>query len=416
MGTTGWCCWSRWANWCYWPGRWTSAGVSLGFGITFNDGTFQSTAFRAGLKYSVQHTDITDGNPTAGGCKLVSNISGSAIDQVFIHDTDANGNDISALLTLLASNGGFIQFLKEDGSELVALALLPSESASFGSDVFSFTDTSGVEVDTTPSEGDIVYVYVVPNTVSAVSTFGGSNVWNTGNILVQKGLTVENIANVGYLGLDDRGIETESYAAGGKIKGITFDDDSHQTVAFTDALKSKLDGVETSADVTDTANVTSSGALMDSELASIADVKALNQSVVSGASPSFTVVTALSGVTLGAAGITFNDGTQTTTALRTDSYTGQIETAADKTYTLDPKVATARTIAGFYIKSASGTVTATLKNGSDTVKAASVSSSSGDQTSLANTSVAADAVLTIVTSSNSSALDVIFNVEYTTAL
>ena len=155
---------------------------------------------------------------------------------------------------------------------------------------------------------------------------------------------------------------------------------------------------------------------MDSELASIADVKALDQSVVSGASPSFTVVTAVSGITLGAAGITFNDGTQTTTALRTDSYTGQIETASDKTYTLDPKVATARTITGFYIKSASGTVTATLKNGSDTVKAASVSSSSGDQTSLANTSVAADAVLTIVTSSNSSALDVIFNVEYTTAL
>ena len=41
------------------------------------------------------------------------------------------------------------------------------------------------------------------------------------------------------------------------------------------------------ADVTDTANVTSAGALMDSELASIADVKALDQSVVSGASPTF---------------------------------------------------------------------------------------------------------------------------------
>jgi hypothetical protein len=38
----------------------------------------------------------------------------------------------------------------------------------------------------------------------------------------------------------------------------------------------------------DTTNVTSAGALMDSELASIADVKALNQSVVSGATPTFT--------------------------------------------------------------------------------------------------------------------------------
>ena len=127
------------------------------------------------------------------------------------------------------------------------------------------------------------------------------------------------------------------------------------------------------------------------------------------------IIQAQTGITLGAQGITFNDGTNRSTALRTDSYTGQIETASDKTYTLDPKVSTARTITGFYIKSASGTVTATLKNGSDTIKAASVSSSSGDQSSLANTSVAADAVLTLVTSSNSSALDVIFNVEYTSS-
>ena len=53
----------------------------------------------------------------------------------------------------------------------------------------------------------------------------------------------------------------------------------------------KLDGVETSADVTDTANVTSSGALMDSELTSIASVKALNQGVASGDSPTFAAVT-----------------------------------------------------------------------------------------------------------------------------
>jgi len=95
------------------------------------------------------------------------------------------------------------------------------------------------------------------------------------------------------------------------------------------------------------------------------------------------------------------------------SYTGQIETAADKTYTLDPGAATARTISGFFIKSASGTVTAALKVGTAVVKSASVTDSTGDQTSLANTSVSADDVLTLVTSSNSSALDVIFAVEYT---
>jgi len=124
-------------------------------------------------------------------------------------------------------------------------------------------------------------------------------------------------------------------------------------------------------------------------------------------------VYALDGISLGAGGISFNDGTGVISASRTDSYTGHIETVADKTYTIDPAAATARTIAAFFIKSASGTVTATLKNGSDTIKAASVSSSSGAQSSLANTSVAADGVITIITSSNSSALDVIFGIDYT---
>ena len=57
---------------------------------------------------------------------------------------------------------------------------------------------------------------------------------------------------------------------------------------FTTADHSKLDGIEASADVTDATNVTAAGALMDSELASIADVKALDQSVISGATPTFT--------------------------------------------------------------------------------------------------------------------------------
>ena len=44
----------------------------------------------------------------------------------------------------------------------------------------------------------------------------------------------------------------------------------------------KLDGIEASADVTDTDNVTSAGALMDSELATIALVKALTPTMISG--------------------------------------------------------------------------------------------------------------------------------------
>lgn len=55
--------------------------------------------------------------------------------------------------------------------------------------------------------------------------------------------------------------------------------------------KTKLDGIEASADVTDTANVTAAGALMDSECTSLASVKALDQGVATTDSPSFSGLT-----------------------------------------------------------------------------------------------------------------------------
>jgi hypothetical protein len=65
----------------------------------------------------------------------------------------------------------------------------------------------------------------------------------------------------------------------------------------------KLDGIEALADVTDTANVTAAGALMDSELTNITAVKALNQGVATTDSPTFAGLTT-AGLTLGATAIT----------------------------------------------------------------------------------------------------------------
>ena len=48
--------------------------------------------------------------------------------------------------------------------------------------------------------------------------------------------------------------------------------------AFVDGDKTKLDNIEASADVTDTANVTSAGALMDSEVTNLAQVKSFDSS------------------------------------------------------------------------------------------------------------------------------------------
>ena len=95
-----------------------------------------------------------------------------------------------------------------------------------------------------------------------------------------------------------------------------------------------------------------------------------------------------------------------------DAYTGQIETADDKTYTIDPGVVAARSITSFYARSGSGTCTATLKNDTATVGVVSVTTSSTTAV-ISNTSVAADDPITLVISSNSSATDVVFSVEFT---
>ena len=59
------------------------------------------------------------------------------------------------------------------------------------------------------------------------------------------------------------------------------------TASFLLADETKLDAIEALADVTDAINVTAAGALMDSELTNLAAVKAINQSLVTTASPTF---------------------------------------------------------------------------------------------------------------------------------
>ena len=78
--------------------------------------------------------------------------------------------------------------------------------------------------------------------------------------------------------------------AGGAMSGaITTNSTFDGRDVATDGTK--LDGIEASADVTDATNVTAAGALMDSELTSIVAVKALNQGVATGDSPTFVAVT-----------------------------------------------------------------------------------------------------------------------------
>ena len=72
-------------------------------------------------------------------------------------------------------------------------------------------------------------------------------------------------------------------------KKLFTEDNSGAIIELADGVK--LAGIEASADVTDTANVTAAGAVMDSELTAIASVKALNQGVATTDSPAFAGLT-----------------------------------------------------------------------------------------------------------------------------
>jgi hypothetical protein len=99
------------------------------------------------------------------------------------------------------------------------------------------------------------------------------------------------------------GANTPSTGAFTTINGVT-----PATAQYTTTLNTKLNNIEALADVTDATNVTAAGALMDSELTSIASVKALNQGLATTDSPSFVNVTSnLTGdITGNAATVTTN--------------------------------------------------------------------------------------------------------------
>jgi hypothetical protein len=118
----------------------------------------------------------------------------------------------------------------------------------------------------------------------------------SGNITVTGTVDGRDVATDGTK-LD--GIEASATAdqTGAEIKSLY--EAEADTNAFTDAEQTKLSGIEALADVTDTANVTAAGALMDSELTSEASVKALDQGVATTDSPTFAGLTTTADVTFG---------------------------------------------------------------------------------------------------------------------
>jgi hypothetical protein len=134
------------------------------------------------------------------------------------------------------------------------------------------------------------------NVAGTLTVLGNYNSLN-GNINLSNGSitlggTVDG-RNVSTDGNKLDGIEANATAdqTGAEIKSAY--ESVADTNAFTDAEKTKLSGIEASADVTDTVNVTAAGALMDSEVTNLAQVKAFDSSDYATAAQGSTADSAL---------------------------------------------------------------------------------------------------------------------------
>ena len=114
---------------------------------------------------------------------------------------------------------------------------------------------------------------------------------------------------------------------------------TNTTASFTTAQETKLGGVEALADVTDAANVTAAGAVMDSEVTNLAAVKSFDPADYLASNPAWSTITATP-TTLAGYGITNGQPldavlTNTTASFTTAQETklGGVEALADVTDT-----------------------------------------------------------------------------------
>jgi len=104
--------------------------------------------------------------------------------------------------------------------------------------------------------------------------------------------------------------------------------------AFVDGDKTKLDGIEANADVTDTANVTAAGALMDSEVTNLAQVKAFDSADYATATQGGLADSALQPADIGATVQGYDADTMKTDVAQTMTAQLTVKETAETAYAL----------------------------------------------------------------------------------
>ena len=179
-------------------------------------------------------------------------------------------------------------------SNAVTFAIDSTVATLTGTQTLTNKTLTSPDVNTPDIDGGTIDGTVIGGSTAAAGSF--TTVSATGNITVDGTVDGRDVATDGTK-LD--GIEASATADQTDAEIRAAVEAATDSNVFTDADHTKLNAIEASADVTDTANVTAAGALMDSELTSIASVKALNQGVATTDSPTFAGLTTTADVSFG---------------------------------------------------------------------------------------------------------------------
>ena len=251
--------------------------------ININGNTIISTNSNGNIALTPNGTgevDISKVDIDAGAIDGVTIGTNSAVTDLRVDNIKVDGNTISSTNT----NGDITLSPNGTGSVAIAAASIT------GGSVTGITDIAVADGGTGASSASDARTNLGVAIGSDVQAYDAQLADIAGLTPTDSNFIVGNGSN----------FVTESGATARTSLGLTIGTDvqayssvlANTTASFTTADETKLDGIEASADVTDTTNVTAAGALMDSELSDLASVKAINQGLATTDSPTFVTVTA----------------------------------------------------------------------------------------------------------------------------
>jgi len=203
-----------------------------------------------------------------GGTKISKDSSGD----VSFKDGSDNLKKVIVDEIHIGNNGNVLK-LKNSGGKLKAV---DQSDAKVSHDV-TFSEITSTP--TTLSGYGITDAQSALVSGTSIKTVNGTSLLGSGNIAISGG----GGGDVAFAAIKNKPTTIDGYGITDAFDGAYSSLSGAPTIPtvsndFTNADHTKLDGIEASADVTDATNVTAAGALMDSEVTNLAEVKAFDSS------------------------------------------------------------------------------------------------------------------------------------------